>query len=114
MMVDPHRFELELFDQPEERAEADRAGRSRAVGHFRMAGGRAIIALDQAESADPRVLVAIVAHELCHLRLLGEGRISASRPDGERLTDLAARAEPPRKKPPGKTARAQSRHRHKR
>jgi hypothetical protein len=88
MMVDPQRFELEIFDRPEERAEADRAGRGRAVGHFRMAGGRAIIALDQAESADPRVLAAIVAHELCHLRLLGEGRIPASRPDGERLTDL--------------------------
>jgi hypothetical protein len=33
-------------------------------------------------------LVAIIAHELCHVRLLGENRITAARKDHERLTDL--------------------------
>jgi hypothetical protein len=35
-------------------------------------------------------LAATIAHEIGHVRLLGEGRVSPDRPDGEQLTDLTA------------------------
>lgn len=53
-----------------------------------MEGGVAVIGLDRSESADPSYLTAIIAHELGHVRLLAERRISAGRRDHERLTDL--------------------------
>jgi hypothetical protein len=53
-----------------------------------MRGDFAVIGPDLAEACDPAGLMAIVAHELCHVRLLGEQRIERSRPDQERLTDL--------------------------
>jgi hypothetical protein len=82
MLVDPESIVLELFDGD------DSKKGSRAVGHFLMRDGRAVIALDRGESSDPSVLTAIAVHELCHVRLLGEGRIGRDRQDGERLTDL--------------------------
>jgi hypothetical protein len=88
MMAEFGLITLELFDGSAEQQEAAKTGRSRAVGHFRIENGRAVIALDQSECADPKLLTAIAVHELCHLRLLGERRVRAERPDGERLTDL--------------------------
>jgi hypothetical protein len=88
MMVDRQLISLELFDGAAEKKQAAMTGRSRSVGHFRIEDGRAIIALDQSEAADPKLLIAIAVHELCHLRLLGERRIQRDRSDGERLTDL--------------------------
>lgn len=35
------------------------------------------------------VMVAIIAHELCHVRLMGEQRVTSDVPDNEELTDLA-------------------------
>jgi len=61
---------------------------SRAVGHYHEENGRAVIGLDLREASDPAFLAAIIAHELCHVRLLGENRITAARKDHERLTDL--------------------------
>jgi hypothetical protein len=88
MLVDPGRFTLELYDSSAEEEKITASGTSRAVGHFRMTDGRLVISLDQGETSDPVVLTAIAVHELCHLRLLGEGRIKRNRSDGERLTDL--------------------------
>lgn len=88
MMVDPGLVKMELFDGSAEKEEAAKYGRERTVGHFRMKDGQAIIALDQSEFSDPVILTAIAVHELCHLRLQGEGRIPRGAPDGERLTDL--------------------------
>jgi hypothetical protein len=88
MQVDRGLIGLELFDGSAEQKEAAKTSGSRAVGHFRVEDGRAIIALDQSEATDPTLLTAIAVHELCHLRLLGEGRVRPGRPDGERLTDL--------------------------
>jgi hypothetical protein len=60
------------------------------------AGGRPVITIDRSSVTDPGSsqwdpvrLVAVIAHELGHVRLLGEGRIEAGREDGEPLTDLA-------------------------
>lgn len=88
MMVDPGLVEVELFDGSAEKKKAAKSGRKRTVGHFRMKDGRAVITLDRSEFSDPVVLTAIAVHELCHLRLQGEGRIRRGATDGERLTDL--------------------------
>jgi len=87
MQVDRRSIDLQLFDGSAEK-QAAQSGTKRAVGHFHIAKGRAVVSLDLAEAADPVVLLAIVAHELCHVRLLGEKRITADRKDHERLTDL--------------------------
>jgi len=88
MAVDPGLIRVDLFDGSEEKKAAQKFRRKRAIGHFHMEQGRAVIAVDQNESSDPRLVTAIAAHELCHFRLQGEGRVSYDRPDGERLTDL--------------------------
>ncbi len=59
-----------------------------AAGHFRRENGRAVVAIDRTLAATPVRLVATVAHELCHVRLLDEDRIPSDRADHEPLTDL--------------------------
>jgi hypothetical protein len=91
MGVERASFSVELFDgsaaETEQRL-SSRTSRKRSVGHYRLRDGRPVISLDQGEAAEPAVLTAIVAHELGHARLLGEGRVKSSNPDHERLTDL--------------------------
>ena len=61
-----------------------------AVGHYRRsADGLPLITLTEELTANPVALVAVLAHELGHHRLLGEERVAADRRDGEPLTDLA-------------------------
>ncbi len=55
---------------------------------LRLEGGRAVVNVNLDEAADPVVLLAIIAHALSHVRLMGEPRIPAQRPDQERLADL--------------------------
>ena len=88
MAVDRTALSLELFDGSAEQLKARRSGQKRTVGHFLMEDGRPVIAIDLAESADPTYVMAIVAHELCHVRLLGQDRIKRTRAEKERLTDL--------------------------
>jgi hypothetical protein len=61
-----------------------------AAGEYTGAAesGRAVVAIDRASAGDPAILLAVIAHELGHVRLLGEGRITTSRWDHEPLTDL--------------------------
>ena len=88
MGVDPAQITVELFGRADEDAAATRRGR-RTVGHYSVRNGRAVIGLDVTEASDAAYLIAVIAHELCHVRLLGEGRINAEdRTDHERLTDL--------------------------
>ena len=46
------------------------------------------IQIDEAHLADPLVLAATAAHELAHVLLLGQGRLSGEEPDHEQITDL--------------------------
>jgi hypothetical protein len=78
---------LEFFDLREMDDAEARKGK-RAVGHYYVEDGRPVIGLDVSEASDAGYLTAIIAHELCHVRLLGEGRITRERKDHERLTDL--------------------------
>ncbi|HEU5354312.1 MAG TPA: hypothetical protein VFU65_07605 [Actinocrinis sp.] len=91
MGVEPDRITVELFDGSQ--AAKDEPKRhfdtKRAVGHYRRRGSDEYIDIDVSEADDPAVLTAIIAHELAHARLIGEGRCSASGPENEELTDLA-------------------------
>ncbi|AVT30701.1 hypothetical protein C6361_15835 [Plantactinospora sp. BC1] len=93
LSVDPDRIRVELH--------ADRAGGrelpelvggyaswSGAAGHYRVVAGRAVVSLEESLGSRPLALVATVAHELAHERLLGEGRVDPQRRDQEPLTDL--------------------------
>ncbi|SNS28913.1 hypothetical protein [Actinomadura mexicana] len=86
MEVDRSELIVELFGREDEDAAA-REGK-RTVGHYYVENGRAVIGLDMTEASDAAYLTAVIAHELCHVRLLGEERITHGRKDHERLTDL--------------------------
>ncbi|MFD1365692.1 hypothetical protein [Actinoplanes sichuanensis] len=59
-----------------------------AAGHHRVRDGRSVIGIRDDLAARPTALVATIAHELGHVLLLADGRISGRRPDHEPLTDL--------------------------
>jgi hypothetical protein len=59
-----------------------------AAGTSRKGGGRFLISIDQSGLDDPMGLVGTIAHELAHVRLLGEGRVPGDIYDNELLTDL--------------------------
>ncbi|WP_188304758.1 hypothetical protein [Streptomyces sp. CBMA123] len=90
--VAPERLTVEIEPDDGERAMAAGLGlgyRSRsAAGHYRRENGRPVIAVDQRQAARPVALVATIAHELGHVRLLDERRITTARRDHEPLTDL--------------------------
>jgi hypothetical protein len=59
-----------------------------AAGHHRVHAGRSVIGIHDDQAARPMALVATIAHELGHVLLLADGRISADQEDHEPLTDL--------------------------
>jgi hypothetical protein len=90
--VDPDLVELEFYGEDEENAMVRELGLTSegrgAAGHYRVENGRTIIAIDQTLAHHPTQLVATIAHELGHVRLLGEERVDPDRRDHEPLTDL--------------------------
>lgn len=92
MGVKPERVELNFFTDEEAAVrlnvpafESTHAG---AAGHYRKRRGNYVISLESAQVRDPTSLVATIAHELGHARLLGEARLPYGREDHEPLTDL--------------------------
>jgi hypothetical protein len=80
--------ELEyIAGRPEGRRRWQHAYRGPA-GHYHEVDGTSVITVYGDQTPDPTTLVATLAHELGHVRLLGEGRIADDRRDGEPLTDL--------------------------
>lgn len=66
-------------------------GRKHQVGEYRKAFDRVVIELDRRVAARPDSFAGLVAHELAHARLVGEGRVARlgiSPAEEERLTDL--------------------------
>jgi hypothetical protein len=89
MDVDPARLAVHCFEGPApDELPARLRERHRTVGTYRKVLGRSLIELALREAADPAAFAAIVAHELGHVRLLGERRIDGIDVDHERLTDL--------------------------
>lgn len=90
--VDPDVLTIEFYGDNAERDLAAAAGlafRSHgAAGHYRQVDGRTVIGIDRTLGATPGRLIATIAHELAHVRLLGENRITPDRADHEPLTDL--------------------------
>ncbi|MCZ4126172.1 hypothetical protein, partial [Streptomyces sp. H39-S7] len=75
-----------LVESPE-----DVQDRKHQVGEYRRVLGRAVIELDRRVAARPDSFAGLVAHELAHARLIGEGRVAElgiSHSEEERLTDL--------------------------
>lgn len=93
LAVDPERVVLEMFDDQDDEALLahlpvyEKTSKA-AAAHYRRDGDRVVIAIDTAQTRRQAALIATVAHELCHERLLGEERIDPGRKDGEPLTDL--------------------------
>jgi hypothetical protein len=91
MRVDPGRIKL-IVEDADPHAEVlahlpmYSASWDGAAGHFRQRDGRTVITV--AVDEEPVRIVAVLAHEVAHERLLGEGRIASSRRDNEPLTDL--------------------------
>lgn len=59
-----------------------------AAGTYQEGDRKSIIRIDTAELHDVVALIGTLAHELAHVRLMGEGRVSADEYDNELLTDL--------------------------
>ncbi len=92
MGVDPKRVELNIFTDEDRAAQrslpSSESSHSGALGHYLKRRGKFVISVEASQVSDPVCLVATLAHELAHVRLIGEGRVSASFDDHEPLTDL--------------------------
>lgn len=88
MSVEVPEIRVQVFGRPGDADVAPQSDTRRTVGHYTVENGRPVIAMELGEASDPAYLMAIIAHELGHVRLLGEGRITTTRKDHERLTDL--------------------------
>ncbi len=92
MDVDLERLELDIFT--DDGGAVSRGlpsyeySHSGAAGHYKKRRGKFVISLESSQIGDPICLIATIAHELGHVRLLGEGRVSASFEDHEPLTHL--------------------------
>jgi hypothetical protein len=60
-----------------------------AAGTYEEGERKYIIRVSKSEFDDPMALVGTMAHELAHVRLLGEGHVTSEVYDNELLTDLA-------------------------
>ncbi|MEM7478069.1 MAG: hypothetical protein AAF483_24040 [Planctomycetota bacterium] len=93
MDVNPKRVELNLFTNKNDLGLVNEAGLSVPSGYAGLYDkqlGKTVIHLDIGELSNLPDLVGTMAHELAHLRLLGEGRLSGDEFDNELLTDLTA------------------------
>ena len=92
MSVDPDLIELEFFDDESKQARRDFAyaeGSSDSItGHYQKRRDKFVVSLESSQLTDPMNLVATIAHELGHVRLLGEVRVHGGFEDHEPLTDL--------------------------
>ena len=98
MQVDPRRVVLDVFDDLEEEVTRKLRetlpyweGQSKGAAGTYQEDGEAEkfkISVKRSRLKDPMTLIAVLAHELGHVRLLGDGRLDREAPDMEPLTDL--------------------------
>lgn len=94
MDVDPKLVEVRFYENEDETrfhplAADGRESRSHALGTYhRRRDGKYAVSLDTTQASNPQVLVATIAHELGHVILLGEDRLSEDYQDHEPMTDL--------------------------
>ncbi len=94
MLVDPSRLELQYYSEREPiqampwfHGSSQRSGPAGLYVHPDK-DGRLIIALDANGLNRPAALAATICHELAHVHLLADGRITRDAKDSEPLTDL--------------------------
>jgi hypothetical protein len=80
LRVDPAEIAVALYDS---------GRRPKVAGHYSVRDGVGLIAIGMEDAPDPRHVIAVAAHELCHHKLLYRGIASAAEEDHEPLTDLA-------------------------
>jgi hypothetical protein len=93
MDVDPRRVALQLFTARQNLYIVSDEGKplpTEAAGLYDNRGDRTIIHLETGDLTDLSTLVGTMAHELAHLRLMGERRVTGDESDNELLTDLTA------------------------
>jgi hypothetical protein len=90
MNVSPDRVTLRLYTE-ERGISAHLPGDQRSSGSAGryISGERETIAVETSNLADPMSVAATIAHELSHVRLLGERRLTGDEEDHEPVTDLA-------------------------
>lgn len=93
MEVPPEEVEVGLFLEEHDMARElvpFYSGKSNGAGglYYHASTGKARIAVNEANLKDPMALVAILAHELCHVILLRPGLVGRDESDMEPLTDL--------------------------
>jgi hypothetical protein len=93
MGIVPELVSLRLFSEPRNLWFVNEEGQpipNGAAGLYEERTGKFSVRLETSEIGEPMALVGTMAHELAHLRLLGESRIEADAYDNELLTDLTA------------------------
>ena len=93
MDVDPRQVDLTLFTNRHELWLVNDDGKylpTGAAGLYDSQFGRTKIHIETSELSDLVGLVGTMAHELAHLRLMGENRVTGNEFDNELLTDLTA------------------------
>ena len=92
MSVDPDRIEVEFFDDESRELQRDfvysEGSSDGPTGHYKKRRDKFVVSLESSQLAEPMCLVATIAHELGHVRLLGEERVHGGFEDHEPLTDL--------------------------
>ncbi|MBI3411636.1 MAG: hypothetical protein HY040_25180 [Planctomycetes bacterium] len=86
MDIDPDTVDIDIYE--DRNPVHDEHGRQGTAGLYDQVRGRYQIWIEVGNLDDPLALVATMAHELGHVLLLGQGRISADAEDHEPLTDL--------------------------
>jgi len=92
MGVDVERIQLEFFTENRKLQFVNGRGQAiaGAAGLYEDSDGMFTIRLETSQFDDPMSLAGTIAHELAHVRLLGEHRIPRTVYDNELLTDLTA------------------------
>lgn len=93
MDVDPDRVELELFTNKSELWLVNDDGKylpTGPAGVYDEQPDKTIVHIETSEMLNLSGLVGTMAHELSHLRLMGERRVTGDEYDNELLTDLTA------------------------
>lgn len=93
MDVDSKMIDVQFYENEDESKlhplAADGKSRSHALGTYRRRrDGKYSISLDISQARNPQILVAMIAHELGHVILLGEERLDPDYADHEPMTDL--------------------------
>lgn len=92
MNVEYESIEVSLFSDDElpliHPLAASGSKKSRACGLYTKSKDRHLISIEEKLLTNPTNLVATIAHELAHARLIGENRLEYEYEDGEILTDL--------------------------